>query len=279
MYERENPPRPYSEVLPTHTEKLYEEARDILDDAAIKPIDFVGLYGIPNVEADIAYVEEKETQFATQETPEAASSKKMATIFEGLVHVYGSRGHWFGPHSTMLKASKFDDIKHGVDSIVEFKPPNQPASQLALAIDVTFAKDLQRKFDRIRKEIEEGKLTKIKYFDSKKTGFKGMKTKVPRVVVGANIAIVKSLADLWSSKREDLLVNHPIQNLVLQEMIIQCEAFARHAEKSDQREIADIYKQDLALLRSIYASKPNRNLLLAEEDQVFQSIKGFSDWL
>lgn len=258
---------------------MYEEARDILDEAAIKPIDFVDLYSFEKIEADINYVEDKKAQFTSHENPEAIASKKMATIFEGLVHVYGSKGHWFGPHSTTLKASEYDDIRNGVDSIVEFKPPNQPASQLALAIDVTFAKDLQRKFDRIRKEIEDGKLTEIKYFDSKKTGFKGMKTKVPRVVVGANVAIVKSLADLWSEKREDLLINHPIQNVVLQEMIIQCDAFARHAEKFGQKEIAETYKQDLALLRNIYASKPNRNLILAEEDQVYQSIKGFSEWL
>lgn len=279
MNERENLHRPYSEVLPSHIERLYAEVKDILDEAAIKPIDFVDLYSFQNIETDINYVEEKKRQFASHETPEAAASKKMATIFEGLVHVFGSRGHWFGPHSTTLKASEYDDFRNGVDSIVEFKPPNQPASQLALAIDVTFAKDLQKKFDRIKKEIEEGKLTEIKYFDSKKTGFKGMKTKVPRVVVGANVAIVKSLADLWSSKREDILMNHPIQNVVLKEMIIQCEAFARYAEKLGQKEIADTYKQDLVLLKNIYASKPNRNLILADEDQVYRSIKEFSEWL
>jgi hypothetical protein len=273
MYSREHLYKSSSEGLPAYIEKLHVEARDILENAAIKPMDFAGLYGVQNVAADIEYVETMKEQFAVHETPDKVVSKKMATIFEGLIHVYSSKGKWFGPHSTMQKASEYDDIKNGVDSFVEFQPPQQPTSQLALAIDVTFAQHLQKKFDRIREEIEKGELTEIKYFVSKKANFEGRKTKVPRVVIGANVAIVKSLADLWVEGREDILANHPIQNLILQEAMMQCERFAHHAEKAGRQEIADIYRHNLILLKNIFASKPNRGLDLAEDDKVFRAIK------
>jgi hypothetical protein len=277
--DRGNIPNRHESALPSHLEKLYSQIKEKLDSDAIKPAEFVELYGFQNVEADLDYVNQKKAEFERNNSPENVTTNKYATIFEGVIHTFGNEGHWFGPHSTMQKASEFDDIKHGVDSIVEFQPPRQPASQLALAIDVTFAQDLRRKFDRISDEIEQGKLTEIKYFNSETTGFKGKKTKVPRVVVGANIAIVKSLAELWVAGEKSRVANHPIQHLILKEAMMQAESFSSYAKKVGQQEISDIYQYNLQVLQTIFNSKRDRNMFLAEDDQVFKTIADLSGHL
>ena len=52
--------------------------------------------------------------------------------------------NWLGPEATAIKSSRYDDIKNGVDNIVEFhKEEDFSSSHLALAIDETFSHDVE----------------------------------------------------------------------------------------------------------------------------------------
>jgi hypothetical protein len=72
-----------------------------------------------------------------------------------------------------MATSKFDDIVNGVDGVIEFLDNEEESSQehIALSFDVVFSSDEQRvihKLNRTKKEIENGKLTEVKYFEDSK---------------------------------------------------------------------------------------------------------------
>ncbi len=84
-------------------------------------------------------------------------------------------------------------------------------------------KMLKKKFNCIKKEIEEGKLARIKYFVSEHMNIRGELKKVPRLVIGADRETVKELGELWINRDNKALEKHPIQFTLLKEILLQCE--------------------------------------------------------
>jgi len=110
--------------------------------------------------------------------------------------------NWFGsePYEIMV-TSEYDDYKNGIDSIVEFQQ-EKGVSYLGLAVDATFGTDVSRKFKRILREIDNGEMPEVKYFKSEYLALKGMKGKLPRVVIGVDIEKIKELMELRLDKEE-----------------------------------------------------------------------------
>ena len=102
---------------------------------------------------------------------------------------------------------------------------------------------MAQKIERIKKEILGGKLTTIKYFYSEDSNIRGQLMKVPRVLIGADIATVKELAALWlkTKKPKDnlearqglqALASHRIQFQILEEIKAQLEYFIEFAQEN-----------------------------------------------
>lgn len=143
---------------------------------------------------------------------------------------------------------------------------------MALGIDVTFgATTIQKKFQRIKKEIEAGQLASIKYFQSG-SGKKEKLAQVPRIVVGMEKENLEKLAALWIQGKNKELGMHPVQRLILVEALRQLETFANYATERGRAELAKPYADAIALVQKTLANKSAIKLGELERDRVFQEI-------
>lgn len=250
----------------------YKKAERDLRESAIDPETFRDLYH-DGVDNDLAYVKEMEAQFEKNATPETREAKRLATVFEAILHENAELSDWLGPNATTIKTSLYDDIKNGVDTIAEFKEDGSPASHLGLSIDVTFASDTEKKFNRIYEELKRGELPKIKYFRSEAVGFRGELSDAPRVVIGAESKTIKQLAELWLEGQKKELGLHPIQFQILEEILMQLETFKSFAQKNKQDAIADTLEQRARIVEKILEEKRISLDDTYERDSVFYEME------
>ncbi len=255
------------------TDQAFEKAERLLRAESIEPSQFEYLYGKEAIAVDEKYVEEKEREFKKSANPEHERLAKLATVFEAIVHDQVELNEWFGENVNTIKTSRFDDIRNGVDSVAEFREGVVATSHLAFAIDVTFSGDTEKKFERIREEIERGELARVKYFVSERTGFIGELRTVPRVVVGADVRTVKQLSELWLERDNKSLAKHPIQLQILEEISSQLEAFRNYAEKKGKDKLVLKYNDSIELIQKILEDKKVALDDTGERDSVFSSIQ------
>ncbi len=253
-----------------------EKAKNILVDP-INMDDFSDLY--KDVEADKQYVAEMEAKFAEDESRDSeieAMVRKTAKVLEAIIFEQIELSNWLGDTAMTIQASRYDDIKHGVDTIVEFdEGDGRNASHLALAIDVTTSHELNKKFKRIFEEIERGALTEIKYFVSESLDIRGHKSNVPRVVVGADRKTIFDLAEKWLEKDNKALSEHVIQVILIEEIYEQLVAFKNAAERAGQHGIVSVYEKTIGIVEGIRDGKEFSEDMLfkAGEDKVLQAIR------
>ncbi len=272
----------------------YEKAVAALQKDATNPRDqkFLKVYGESAIEEDLEYVREKERTFAREETVEEHGAKRVGTIFEGLIHEQSEQNDWLGPDAHTIKTALFDDIKHGVDIIVEFQKRAGEASHLALAVDVTFSRHAESKLKRLVGRLERGALTEVKYFSSEYLHITGTLEDVPEVVIGASRETVRGILPLWLGRKNKELSEHKMQFLILEEMRLQLqtlEAYARFLAAREQdltkKEkyiiIAERYKTALQIVFEVIKNKAELKKKLGislkdlERDPVFKSISEY----
>lgn len=263
-------------------EKAYEKSKDVIRKSALQEDSFVDLYGEDNVNNDKNYIAKMERVFEQDASEDQKYFKMRADVFEAILFEQAEMNEWLGKNVSTIKTTRYDDIKNGVDSIAEFQEEDR-ASHLALAIDATTSGDLNKKIERIKKEIEKGEMARIKYFFSehvsKHQGFgRGEKVNIPRVVIGADRNVIKELSELWLENNNKELANHPIQFQILEEIIIQCGVFKNYAAKiqdgKDRTKIVNMYNKTQEIVKEIYDEKIKT---IGDEsfrrDDVFEAIK------
>ena len=256
-------------------EAAHERAKDVLSDP-INPEDFRDIYG-ENVNSDLAYVQKMENKFEEDRQKMSENEQhflKVAKVFEAIVFQHAELSNWFGETAMTMEASRYDDIKNGVDTIVEFEEENT-AHHLALAIDVTSSSSIFEKFDRIKKEIDNNKLAEIKYFVSEHLNIRGHKSNVPRVVIGADRKTIYNVVNAWIEEDMEALAQHPIQIKILSEIKLQLEGFKEYCEKWNHTDLAEIYAQGLKIIDGILSEKAPTEDQLAELefDEVYRAIQ------
>ena len=255
-------------------DEAHERAEKFLDENEIRLETFAGLYDKDLLARDANEVRRLEGTF------EQSPSKIHADILEAIVCEQGELSNWFGPESQVIKTSRFDDYIHKIDMIVETKQDGQGVSRfshLALGIDVTFgSKDLHRKFDAIRANIDSGVLGEVRYFHSDRQHFTGCLRKVPQIVVGIAIERVKELGLLWMNRKSKELSEHGAQVTILEEAALQLNAFAEYAKKSGGKEAANvvpILEKELQKIQELLTEKKKAGLVGLKDDKVFEEIK------
>lgn len=247
-------------------ERMHQKALDILENSRIHEEDFIdpkGPYSPGSVERDIQHVAKKEQEFKDLETDISKENKRYADILEAIILEHGELSEWFGENAFTHKTSKFDDYENGVDALIEFREKDsKAASYVGLGVDITFGADTGKKFERIKKQIDGGKLARVKYFHSDYTNFHGQLSKLPEVIIGADKRTLRDLADKWINKEQKELANHKIQMMILKQMAGQLRTFAEYASSVGQEEAASIYDDRYRVIQSIIQSKYelNRNL-------------------
>ena len=245
-----------------------------------KPVDmneFVSTYGASKIEEDKATVEELRAVFRKDHENDDEDTKnihRIAKIFEMIFFDQAGDSKWLGKDVKTAQVSRFDDLKNGVDSVVEFTPDGN-YSVLALAVDITSSHELNRKFNRIKNEIDAGILPELAYFKSKAFNFMGRKFNIPRVVIGADKRTLFDLMEKWLEKDKTALAEHIIQVIIMEEIIEQLEVFIKYAESKGKQDISNIYKETLSLLLKIKGNSkiPDDQLYNAREDHVFGAIR------
>ncbi len=261
------------------SEETYREAQEILDRDRMRPEEFTDLYGSETIDRDREYVERTEKKFENDYTPEDREALRMATVLEAMVNEQIELGDWFGPDANTTVASKFDDYKNGVDTIVEFIENDANAKHLGLAIDATFSTaKIIHKIERIKDEIDMDLLTKIKYFRSDHLDIRGELSGVPRVIIGVDKQTIMDMVSLWKQKKKRELNEHPAQLIILQEIVAQLEAFRDYARATGKENIAQKMEARLKIIQPVLETKMSDSRWESStqsfsSDKVYTSIK------
>lgn len=276
-YDKTNP-----EKISPIVEKAYKRTTDIFKREAVSMDAFKqdgkggGLYSEQEVEANKEAVRDMKKKFDLQDSIENRQKLIKATVAEGLIYRGISKYGWF-PGAKAIKTCEYDDYVNGIDLMAEFGGDGQsPQNVMGLMIDVTFSgRALEKKFARIEQEIEEGHLASIKYFHSKNNPrFMGRFSDVPRVVVGMQHTLVEQLAKQWMSEYEEdeeLLLNTPVQRMILEQVLAQLRAQSAYAESLGLEKVAATLHAEARLVRSIIEKK-NIALGALENDVVHRQI-------
>lgn len=259
------------EVLP-FVRAAYEKAQKKITEGALKLETFVHPYGADAVREDTRWVEAMEQKFSKTMDVD----KIHADIIEAILYEHIEQSNWFGDDVRTIKTSRYDDLKNGVDLIVEFQEGLDQFLHMGLAVDVTFGETkLRAKIQAIKDGISHGKLAEIKYFKSERSPHKGLYEKLSRVVIGVDRSHVMELARIWidDSRKKEFAV-HPVQKLILHQVAQQLISFARFAEECGQDEMAHIYQRQLVIIRRSLAQKKDIDArLYEEEDGVTEGIQ------
>ncbi|MBI1957098.1 MAG: hypothetical protein HYS44_01405 [Candidatus Niyogibacteria bacterium] len=235
----------------------------------IRESDFKNYYGPDAVRKDREYVEMRKRQFGESlarlpesERAEQEEAQKLASVMEVMLQEEGELSEWFGRNAHTAMASEFDDIKNGMDAVVEFETETG-AEHLALAVDFTLKRGSLDKIQNIKGDIDRGHTTEVKYFyseyEKKQKPLKGL----AKVVVTCDTPTLLEAAHLWKTKgkspqAQHALANHPIQMIILREIQSQLEAYRAYAEKKKKNDFEKIYAGDLAMIDAILGEKEGR---------------------
>lgn len=246
--------------------QAHEKATHLIEDSSMNPADFIDLYGVDNVRSDEEYVQKLETKFEKNET------QMTAEVLEAIFFEHSELSEWLGKNVETIKTSKYDDYVNGVDLVAEFDDGETSQHHLALAVDVTFGSTtLHSKFDRIRKEIAENQLAQIKYFQSH--SFKGMLRQIPRVIIGVENDRVKELASLWNAGKRKELGEHPIRDLLLNQISMQMRTFLEVAEANHSDRALRSYRNAFQTIQAIRTERGLRDIGDLADDKVWLAIQ------
>ena len=216
--------------------------------------------GDEEVQKDMEYLQQKENIFANKEITNSKEkeriekAKKIATLTEYALAYGVSDLGWYGENVSITPASKFDDIRGGVDDILEIRKEDEESSFMALGIDVTFrglySAEFKDKLFKLLKSIDEGYKTKVKY--SKNHNGEMMKEfAIPKMVLYFNIEDVRDLVHILQNVDDpsaiDMLKNNKQKFGVLQQIVQSCEKLASFAEKSQN----NIFRKYVAVVNSL----------------------------
>ncbi len=265
------------EMTERRLEGAFSKKNLILEQAAIKPDDFIEPYGKENVEKDKATVRNLKARFgqglSQEEQRDIKSTERAARVFEAIVYEQAELSNWFGENARTIKTSEFDDIVNGVDLVVEVNEPGRLPGQVALAADVSFGpSSIEKKIQRIVNEINEDSSGTLKYFFSELTGFKGQLLRVPRVVIGIERKAVFDLVGLDMNKKFKELASHPVQRVIADEVCKELEIFGKFARSKGKQNAADTYERAFQLMQRTLGEKRRIPVGDLEKDKVFERI-------
>jgi hypothetical protein len=231
--------------------KNAEKVRNILDEISFDPRNFSDLYSEEAVARDLRYVADMERTFNSRASYEVVPGltegdiKRLSERVEYEVIRGINAGQWFegvGAHKT----SNFDDIANGVDVVLEMQEAGN-YGHLGMGVDITFSQNIDKKFQRIKEEIDnfdgdKHRLARVKYFDSANTGIRGELNSLARAVVAIDLPMLK---DMTGIKSTDSLHGHISKHVTLLEIQRQLEIFLRYAKSRNPAAVKPIERASL----------------------------------
>lgn len=298
---------PETQVL--HPERLNEAEFEVYNrlvpkyrQAAISLEKFRGLY--KDIDKDLARVAELEKRYIREDDPSSIDRRRRGELLEALLTDQIELENWLGQDARTIVPSRYDDLEHGVDIMVLFEIEGF-IKYLALSVDATTSKsNIAKKIKRIRDDIDQGRLTRIKYFlyePPDQPGQRSDLSDVPRVVVGADVQSTRELARLWLDfenarrqkrasrdpeesdglklqiqKAKKKLAEHRTQFQILYEIKAQLEYFIKLALAQNKNSLAVRYQGALDTINDVLNQKDFKldetERQKIEQDEVYRAI-------
>ena len=279
---------------PELRQELFLKKKKLVDDIRPNEIDFDDIYSQEEIDRDLKEITRLEKAWEEKMNFQESYNNEVASLLEGVIVDQVESNNWLGENTTMVPASRHDDVKNGVDSVAIVKE-NQENKYLGLGVDVTFASSsevLLKKLDSIKGIIRYGILSKLKYFRDPETG-EHKELSVPKIIIGARLSSAEKLVMLWGSKEEGKnkkLKEDPMQSKIILESLYQLKYFYEYAlslsentkEKNkvaNYEEIARSYAEMYNIFYDIYESKNElieKHINEVADDIVYQTIAEYT---
>lgn len=222
----------------------------------------------------------------TQEEREKAErSKIIAECLEGIILCNKT---WFGLMAQTYPTTKFDDVKNGIDMIVE-RGKDGVFSHEGVAMDVTYAgkNGIAKKIDRILENLRKGKMGTISFFKSQDGRYKGELNNLPLVVIGADFNTMSHMINLFAEDTPQAnrgLAEHPFQFQMIEQVIMQCDFYISMIKTFDlDDEVAsvmiDAYDRLAKTYRGLYKLKTEKTLPEADHNMRDKFHENMSSYL
>ncbi len=226
MFERRPSPNESPLFTPELIKPLTQKAIEANSEHSLDMEPFIETYGLETVRKDYGEIAVRLKSYMEQKL---SPGSKMGFIFESAFLDIGSKNSWFGENSELTHASKYDDLKNGVDLVSTILRPNDSAHHLAIASDLTYSQpSSSAKFNRVANGIHAGNLAEIKYFHSDLLGFTGRLRNVPRTVIGLDVKNLELFLTNWL--REPELAQKQFGLTIMNQIAAQSRGFAALAQ-------------------------------------------------
>lgn len=170
------------------TPKLKQEYLDPLSDDRPDPQFFEDVYSKQAIEGDLIELKTLRDSYRYKE-----EHLFRADLAEALVYYLINHGV-LGERIEAFPASDFDDIKNGVDLIIELNAPDGKKSRILVDVAVgSGSHNIQEKKRKLRAALSHGKLGEVKYFQSEPDVKGGIWA--PKVIIPIGHNMLKQLAD------------------------------------------------------------------------------------
>ena len=279
---------------PEKVKELLNKKFNLVDRYRPNEEDFSDIYSEEEIIKDLKEIKELEILFE-KETEEEKYIRNISDVYEGVIADQIEANAWFGENCETVAASRYDDIKRGIDVVNVFRQDGD-VEYLGLGVDVTFASRkevLEKKLESIKQRIRSGSLPSLKYFQDPQTE-EHKEISLPKVIVGSRLSSAEKLVLLWGGKdpeKNKKLKEYPTQSKLILETLFQLKYFYDFAdgisvsekEKSlsnKYREISLGYARMYNIFHSIYESKRDlidRHYNEISDDIVFETILDFTE--
>lgn len=182
---------PLEKELSAAEEKVYQDYVLGHRKEELKMNDFSDIYPEIEIKRDENKVAEIKERFRYCKT-------ERSEILEAILARQIEQADWFGENCFVVRTSEYDDLVNHTDLVAEFKEGDE-FIRLALDVTTSQSKDvLADKIESIKKEIDQGRLTNLKYYSSEETELqtKGELKMIPRVIIGTDQEGVEELSNL-----------------------------------------------------------------------------------
>jgi hypothetical protein len=264
-------------------ESAHLKAKSLIEKYSIKEEGFRDIYSDDVIDNDLTEVARIERLVSQEKDENVAENNKLSEIFNAIILEQFEKSDWMGPNAFTIGTSKYDRFRTGIGNVTEFHE-ERGISYLAMAVRVTFSPNLEKKLLKIKDDIKDGELSKIKYFESDL--HRGELKKVPNVIVGCDKEMLLEVVELWVQNKNKALGEHPLQFLILDQAKKEINYFRDEALSHGKHELVEIYESVLNNIDGILKGKndlrkklenpENDNSLTFKEnhDRVMLSLEG-----
>lgn len=200
-------------------------------------------------------------------------STQRSEILEAILLNQIEMSNWFGENCFTVQTTKFDDVLHHTDFVVEW--PQGRGKALRVGVDVTVTNDrnvIYKKLDFITRDLDKKRGTTIKYFQSEINNKRGKIENLPRLIIALSKEGLSSLCDEFAKTKnidkekrkfaKQNLEYNPLQISIIKDLIEQIEAQIDYLIDKNQKEEKPAFANDSVIFTNLIMAKNNFTKIL-----------------